>query len=86
MVVNFKRDTVDVAQAFKLFIDPTTSSEQGMDVKSDITRHQLTFDDRGFVIERRYQNHYGAAQHNLYGSYGKTSPIQLRASSCATQR
>ena len=71
MVVNFKRDTVDVAQAFKLFIDPTTSSEQGMDVKSDITRHQLTFDDRGFVIERRYQNHYGAAQHNLYGSYGQ---------------
>ena len=73
MVVNFRRDTVDVAQAFKLFIDPTASSAQGIAVKTDITRHQLTFDDRGFAIKRRYQNHYGAPQHDLSGSYGENS-------------
>ena len=71
VVVNVRRDTIDVAEAFKLLIDPTATNAQGYNVRSDITRHELTFDDRGFAIKRRYQNHYGAARHNVDGSYGQ---------------
>jgi TIR domain/PDZ domain len=69
LIQNLKRDTIDFAQAVKLVIDPESSST--FDAKADITRRELTLDDRGFAVKIRYQNHYGTPQHDADGSYGR---------------
>jgi hypothetical protein len=73
VVVNFKRDTADLAQsaASGLAIETVNADANGAVARTDITRHELTFDSNGFAVERRYQNHYGSQQFDIDGSYGQ---------------
>lgn len=76
MVVDFKRDTVDLAQTAtsSLAIDPSntdTTNTADSTARTDITRHEVTFDGNGFLVEFRYQNHYGSQQFDIDGSYGR---------------
>src|SRR5205823_1052240 len=38
--------------------------------KTEITRHEVTFDVSGFIAERRYQDYWGTPRHDAQGSFG----------------
>lgn len=70
LIETLKRDTVDFAQTVKLVLNPAAGAV--WNAKTDITRKEVTLDDRGFEVRRSYQNHYGIAQHDANGSYGQS--------------
>src|SRR5262249_33823434 len=39
--------------------------------KTEITRHELTLDAEGFVVERRYRDQWDTARYDADGSYGQ---------------
>jgi hypothetical protein len=74
-VVTFERYGVPVAQdaSQSLSVDPLHPAQTNFITqrKAKIARQALTFDDNGFVIERRYQETWGPPQHDAAGSYGE---------------
>jgi hypothetical protein len=73
MIVSLERDNIPLAQAAmqNLITDPTDTSPAPDQPKSDITRHELTFDDNGFATEVRYQDNWGTPEHDAQGSFGE---------------
>jgi YD repeat-containing protein len=73
-IVTFERYGVPVAQdaAQKLGVDPLHPAQTNniTQRRAQIARQELTFDDNGFVIERRYQDAWGTPQHDAAGSFG----------------
>lgn len=67
-IETLKRNSVDFAQTVRLVFD----SRNAVNAKTDITRREVTLDDRGFAVRRSYQNHYGIPQHDANGSYGQS--------------
>ena len=75
MVVTFEHSNVPVTQAAtqNLIIDPTHAlQDQGLvQAKSEITRHELIFDDNGFAVEVLYQNFWGTPWRDAADSFGE---------------
>jgi hypothetical protein len=73
MVVSFERGNVPLAQSAtqNLIIDPANTSPAPDQPKSEITRHELTFDHNGFTTEVRYQDNWGTPVHDGQGSFGE---------------
>jgi len=73
MIVSFERHNVPLAQEAtqNLITDPTDTAPAPVQAKSEITRHELTFDDKGFATEVRYQDNWGTPQHDAQGSFGE---------------
>ena len=53
-----------------LFIDQQTLSLSEIN-RSEITRHLVTFDEKGFAVERRYQDPWGIPRPDAENSYGE---------------
>jgi len=72
LVVTFAHGSALQAQAAMqlLTIDPFFRGA-GSTAKSEITRHELTFDSDGLVSERRYQNAWGTPVKDAQGSFGQ---------------
>ena len=68
LIISFKRDNVDFAQPNKSVL---VSGLDEAGSKSDITRKELTFNEKGYAIKVRHQNHYAVPQHDNSGSYGE---------------
>jgi MTH538 TIR-like domain (DUF1863)/PDZ domain len=73
MIVSFTRGDVPLAQdaTHNLISDPTNGTPAPVQAKSEITRHELTFDDNGFPVEVRYQDNWGTPQHDAQDSFGE---------------
>jgi hypothetical protein len=73
MIVSFERGNVPFAQEAspKLITDPSDAQTAAPQPKSEITRHELTFDDSGFQTEVRYEDNWGTPQHDAQGSFGE---------------
>jgi hypothetical protein len=75
MIVTFEHDNVPVTQAAtqNLITDPSHfSQDQGLvQAKSEITRHELIFDDKGFAVEIHYQDYWGTPRHDAADSFGQ---------------
>src|SRR5262249_40416491 len=71
VIVTFERDNIPVAQASvqSLFQDPRSSSDEQN--RSDITRHALKLDERGFITERRYLDNWGNPHRDSQDSFGQ---------------
>ena len=74
LIVTFERNNVPLTQSGTqaLIVDPLYfREEKNSGGRSEITRHELTFDQHGFVGERRYQDNWGTPRHNAEGSFGE---------------
>ena len=73
LIVTFQRGSVPLAQAASqnLMIDPLISGQERGEAKGEITRHELTFDESGWTIERRYQDSWGTPRHDAEASFGE---------------
>ena len=72
LVVNFRHGVTPVtldALEKNLFANNSLGSTKG---NAEITRQDLTFNDDGYVIGRRYQDYFGAPRQNAAGSFGQT--------------
>jgi hypothetical protein len=72
LIIRFEYSNVPQAQTalHSFIIDPIGAGETP-NGKSEITRHELTFDDNGFAIERRYQDNWGTPRHDAQSSFGQ---------------
>jgi len=72
-IITFERENVPLTQsaAQDLVLDSFAPADQAASAKSEITRHQLTFDANGFIVELRYQDHWGMPRRDAQGSFGK---------------
>jgi hypothetical protein len=73
LIVTFERNNVPLTQSGKsaLVVDPIPVRQQGSDNRSEITRHELIFDQHGFVSERHFQDYWGTPRRNSEGSFGE---------------
>ena len=73
LIVSFERSNIPKAQEAlqNLIIDPLSEGATDSGGKSEITRHELAFDGRGFVSERRYQDSWGTPRRDGQGSFGQ---------------
>jgi hypothetical protein len=73
LIVTFERNNVPLTQSGTqaLLVDPLRLRQQGFDGRSEITRHELTFDQDGFVSERLYQDYWGTPRRDAEGSFGE---------------
>lgn len=73
LIVTFERDNIPVTQAAtqNLIIDSSQWGNGAAQAKSEITRHEVRFDDKGFPIEVRYQDNWGAPRRDAQGSFGE---------------
>jgi len=73
MIVSFERYGIPLAQGatHDLLADPTNGNSAPAQNKSEITRHELTFDATGFPVEVRYEDNWGTLQHDAQGSFGE---------------
>jgi MTH538 TIR-like domain (DUF1863) len=72
LVITFERSNRPFPQAAiqNLNINPLPSGQADTRPRTEITRHELTFDENGFEIERRYQDPWGIPQHDAQDSFG----------------
>ena len=74
-IVNFERNRLPVAQDAEqsLIVDPLNGNPANVQFqgKTAITRHELTFDANGFVVELRYQDNWGTPQRDAADSFGQ---------------
>jgi hypothetical protein len=79
MIVGFERNDIPLAQEATqtLIADPTNTSPAPVQAKSEITRHELTFDENGRAVEVRYQDNWGTPQHDAQGSFGERFSYSL---------
>jgi hypothetical protein len=73
LIVSFEHSNIPQAQESlrTLIIDPLGASETNRGGKSEITRHELAFDDNGVVTELRYQDSWGTPHPDAQGSFGQ---------------
>ncbi|MGZ9006554.1 MAG: hypothetical protein ACXW20_22505, partial [Burkholderiales bacterium] len=72
LIVAFQRGNVPLAQAASLNLtNPLHSGQQDGVGKSEITRHELTFDENGWTVERRFQDNWGTPRHDGEASFGE---------------
>jgi MTH538 TIR-like domain (DUF1863)/FHA domain/PDZ domain len=73
IIVDFERRSLPLTQTATqtLMFDPLDTRQQGFDTKSEISRHELSFDKNGFVVERHYLTHWGERQSDAQGSFGQ---------------
>jgi hypothetical protein len=74
LIVTFERNNAPVAQNANqnMIIDPLNIAKSDpLDGRSEITRQELTFDSKGFVVELRFQDNWGTPRHDAEGSFGK---------------
>jgi FHA domain/PDZ domain len=73
IIVDFERRSLPLMQTATqtLMFDPLDTRQQGFDTKSEISRHELSFDKNGFVVERHYLTHWGERQSDAQGSFGQ---------------
>jgi hypothetical protein len=85
MIVGFARKGIPLAQGatHDLMTDPTNANAAAAQNKSEITRHELTFDANGFPVEVRYQDNWGTVQHDAQGSFGERYTYHRKGSFCA---
>ena len=67
--ISFKNDNRDVAQVSAI---SATITENSQDAKSEITRHEVEYQQDGFIIKRRFTNNYGTPKSDATGVYGLT--------------
>src|SRR5205085_1383889 len=72
LIVDFERDNVPIRQAAaqSLALDPLTW-KKASDARSEITRHDLTFDGNGCLVEIRYQTSDNEPRHDAQASFGR---------------
>jgi hypothetical protein len=71
MIVSSERHGIPVAQGATRDLDMDTGKPAPTQNKSEITRHELTFDAHGFPVEVRYQDNWGTPQHDSQDSFGE---------------
>ena len=73
LIVSFEREGISSAQdaTHDLMNDPTQANQGPGQSKSEISRHELTFDGNGFPVEIRYEDSWGTPQHDAQGSFGE---------------
>ncbi len=72
LIVHFAYGSVPHAQAAMQMLMADPFAKRGSaEGKSDITRHEVTFDSDGFVSARRYQNAWGTPVKDGQGSFGQ---------------
>lgn len=72
LVVNLKNGTTPVSQEAVVKSLLSSSLSDGLHGNTEITRHELIFDENGFVTERRYQDYFGTPRQDSGGSFGES--------------
>jgi hypothetical protein len=75
LIVNLRHGITPATQeAVVKSMSPDISSGS-LKGNTEITRHEITFDNDGFATARRYQDYFGAPRQNAEGSFGQAYKI-----------